>query len=173
MEIMEGSYGGRFGIDGIDAVDTLYANTRNNPIEDIESHIPIRVDRYELREDAIAPGQWRGGIGAIREFTFLDNAAFSLEGDGHAFEPWGFDGGHDGHVATLTLVKKDLTEHPLPSKVPYFKVRAGDKLISSGPCGGGYGNPELRDHTSISNDIADDLIGEDKAHRDYGWCAAP
>jgi N-methylhydantoinase B len=24
MEIMEGSYGGRFGIDGMDAVDTLY-----------------------------------------------------------------------------------------------------------------------------------------------------
>ena len=53
MEIMEGSYGGRFGIDGMDAVDTLYANTRNNPIEDIESHIPIRVvqslNQKELR----------------------------------------------------------------------------------------------------------------------------
>jgi N-methylhydantoinase B len=43
MEIMEGSYGGCFGIDGMDAVDTLYANTRNNPVEDIESHIPLRV----------------------------------------------------------------------------------------------------------------------------------
>ena len=37
MEIFEGSYGGRHGMDGMDAVDTLYANTRNNPIEDIES----------------------------------------------------------------------------------------------------------------------------------------
>jgi N-methylhydantoinase B/oxoprolinase/acetone carboxylase alpha subunit len=53
MEIMEGSYGGRFGIDGMDAVDTLYANTRNNPVEDIESHIPLRVERYELREDVM------------------------------------------------------------------------------------------------------------------------
>jgi N-methylhydantoinase B len=43
MELMEGSYGGRFGMDGMDAVDTLYANTRNNPVEDIESHIPLRV----------------------------------------------------------------------------------------------------------------------------------
>ena len=34
MEIFEGSYGGRLGKDGMDAVDTLYANTRNNPIED-------------------------------------------------------------------------------------------------------------------------------------------
>jgi hypothetical protein len=53
MEIMEGSYGGCFGIDGMDAVDTLYANTRNNPVEDIESHIPLRVERYELREDVM------------------------------------------------------------------------------------------------------------------------
>ena len=45
MEILEGSYGGRKGLDGMDAVDTLYANTRNNPIEDIESHLPLRVNR--------------------------------------------------------------------------------------------------------------------------------
>jgi N-methylhydantoinase B len=98
MEIMEGSYGGRHGMDGMDAVDTLYANTRKNPVEDIESHIPLRIDGYALREDRMAPGQWRGGIGAVREFTFLDDAGFSLEGDGHACAPWGFDGGADGLI---------------------------------------------------------------------------
>lgn len=163
MEIMEGSYGGRYGMDGMDAVDTLYANTRNNPVEDIESHIPIRVERYELREDVMAAGQWRGGIGTIREFTFLDDAGFSLEGDGHAFEPWGFDGGSDGHVAALTLVHPDGTEQELPSKVPYFKVKAGDKLVSYGPCGGGYGDASLRSADAISADIADGLITQAKA----------
>ena len=122
MEIMEGSYGGRF---GMDAVDTLYANTRNNPIEDIESHIPLRVVRYELREDAMAAGQWRGGIGAVREFMFLDDAGFSLEGDGHAFQPWGSDSGADGHVASLTLVRPDGTRQELPSKVPSSRSRLG------------------------------------------------
>ena len=43
MEIFEGSYGGRFGLDGMDTVDTLYANTRNNPIEDIESLSLIHI----------------------------------------------------------------------------------------------------------------------------------
>jgi N-methylhydantoinase B/oxoprolinase/acetone carboxylase alpha subunit len=56
MEIFEGSYGGRLGKDGMDAVDTLYANTRNNPIEDIETHLPLRVLRYELREDVAGAG---------------------------------------------------------------------------------------------------------------------
>ena len=61
MEILEGSYGGRHGLDGMDAVDTLYANTRNNPIEDMESHLPLRVNRYELRDNMVVPGEWRGG----------------------------------------------------------------------------------------------------------------
>tara|TARA_B100000768_G_C11274391_1_gene375109 strand:- start:1093 stop:2820 length:1728 start_codon:yes stop_codon:yes gene_type:complete len=165
MEIMEGSYGGRFGMDGMDAVDTLYANTRNNPVEDIESHIPLRIERYELRTDAMAAGQWRGGIGAIREFMFLDDAGFSLEGDGHAFKPWGFDGGSDGHVASLTLVRPDGTEQILPSKVPYFKVKAGDKLVSYGPCGGGYGDAQLRPHRAIDADIKDGLIAKELAEK--------
>ena len=55
------------GKDGLDAVDTLYANTRNNPIEDIESHYPLRVTRYELNVDPAGAGRWRGGIGTIRE----------------------------------------------------------------------------------------------------------
>jgi N-methylhydantoinase B len=54
MEILEGSYGGRYGLDGMDTVDTLYANTRNNPIEDIESHLPLRVNRHELRASGAA-----------------------------------------------------------------------------------------------------------------------
>lgn len=168
MEIMEGSYGGRRGLDGMDAVDTLYANTRNNPIEDIESHIPVRVDRYELREEAMAAGQWRGGVGAIREFTFLDEAGFSLEGEGHAFQPWGFEGGQDGFKATLELVHTDGSTTDLPSKVPYFKVKAGEKLVSTGPSGGGYGDPALRAPEAVARDVADGLISEKMARELFG-----
>ena len=70
--------------DGLDAVDTLYANTRNNPIEDIESHYPLRVRRYELATCGAARGRWRGGLGSIREIEFLADGGFSLEGDGNA-----------------------------------------------------------------------------------------
>ncbi|MBM3589051.1 MAG: hydantoinase B/oxoprolinase family protein, partial [Alphaproteobacteria bacterium] len=95
MEIFEGSYGGRLGADGMDAVDTLYANTRNNPIEDIESHLPLRVERYELREDTAGAGQWRGGLGSVREFRLLSDGGASVEGEGHNFKPWGLFGGRD------------------------------------------------------------------------------
>ena len=114
MDIHEGSYGGRAGKDGMDAVDTLYANTRNNPIEDIESHLPLRIRRYELRDDASAAGRWRGGIGSIRQVSFLADSSISVEGDGHAFRPWGFEGGAEGSAAALVYHRADGTDIPIP-----------------------------------------------------------
>ena len=168
MEIFEGSYGGRHGMDGMDAVDTLYANTRNNPIEDMESHLPLRINRYELRNDAMAAGLTRGGIGSVREFTFLEDGGFSVEGEGHRHAPWGFEGGADGHTAALTLVRRDGTATPLVSKVPYHKVRAGDRLVTLGPSGGGKGNPWQREPQAVLADVFEGYLSAEAAAADYG-----
>ena len=168
MDIMEGSYGGRYGKDGMDAVDTLYANTRNNPIEDIESHYPLRINRYELREDAYGAGKWRGGLGSIREVQFLSDGSFSLEGDGHKYAPWGFSGGSDGYVGGLTLKQATGTMEELPSKIPNRRAKKGDTLILTGPCGGGYGNPYERDPQKVLSDVLDNYISRETAERDYG-----
>ena len=167
MEIFEGSYGGRDGADGMDAVDTLYANTRNNPVEDIESHLPLRVRRYELREDAMGAGRWRGGQGAVREFELLSDAGVSIEGDGHKHRPWGFDGGAEGHPATLYLQSGNARVE-LPSKMPYRRVRRGDRFVCIGPCGGGYGAPGLRDPDAVRADVADGLLTRDAAAETFG-----
>jgi N-methylhydantoinase B len=168
MEIFEGSYGGRQGMDGMDAVDTLYANTRNNPIEDIESHLPLRVDRYELREEACAAGRWRGGMGAVREFTFLSDGGASVEGEGHRYRPWGFQHGSDGFAADLILRTADGEVRPLPSKVPYTRARAGDRFIVVGPSGGGYGDPRQRPAEQVLDDVLDGYITAETAARAYG-----
>lgn len=168
MDIMEGSYGGRYGKDGMDSVDTLYANTRNNPIEDIESHYPLRVTKYELRDHDCAPGKWRGGIGSVREITFLEDGGFSLEGDGHKYEPWGFRGGNDGKVGALSIRLPDGNEEILPSKKPNTSVLKGSSLKMTGPCGGGYGNPLERSPEAVLADYLDDYILLDQARRDYG-----
>ena len=91
------------------------------------------------------PGKWRGGIGTIREFTFLADGGFSVEGEGHKYRPWGFLGGAEGKTASLKLIGHNGGETDLVSKVPYHKVKAGDHLVSLGPCGGGYGDPFERD----------------------------
>ena len=168
MEIMEGAYGGRFGKDGMDAVDTLYANTRNNPVEDIESHLPLRVLNYELRENVAGPGTWRGGIGSIRSFQLLEDGAVSVEGDGQRFRPWGFLGGTDGSPAKVELSHKDGSMENLPSKIPYRQLKKGDRITAFGPCGGGYGDPMLRTPQAVLEDVLDGLIDADMAKASYG-----
>ena len=168
MEIFEGSYGGRYGMDGMDAVDTLYANTRNNPIEDIESHLPLRVRRYELRDDACGAGRWRGGLGSIREFEYLSDGGGSVEGEGHAYRPWGFRGGGDGQPSSLELVRSNGASTSLPSKVPHTVVKAGDRFVCEGPAGGGYGDPLERDSAQVLDDVLDGFISAETAERDYG-----
>lgn len=168
MEIMEGAYGGRYGKDGMDAVDTLYANTRNNPVEDIESHLPLRVLNYELRENLAGAGQWRGGIGSIRSFELLEDGAVSVEGDGQGFRPWGFAGGRDGSPANVDLVHAGGQSEALPSKIPYRPLAKGDRLVAYGPCGGGYGDPFERAPEDVLDDVLDGLLRVDTAREDYG-----
>jgi N-methylhydantoinase B len=173
LEIFEGSYGGRHGHDGMDTVDTLYANTRNNPIEDVESHVPLRVERYELREDACAPGQWRGGMGSIKELHYLSDGGTSVEADGFVYGAWGYGGGGSGIPGTLSLKTLEGEKVALPSKVPYRSVKAGERLITVGATGGGYGDPLLRDPHQVLEDVLDEYYAAATAQRDYGVIITP
>jgi len=168
VELFSGSYGGRHGSDGMDSVDVLYANTRNNPIEDIESHVPLRIDRYELRENAAAPGRWRGGVGSIREVTFLADGAISVESEGHKYPPKGLFGGSDGTPSQLVWTKADGEVVQLPSKLPYHHFAMGDRITAIRACGGAYGNPLERDPADVLDDVIDEYITRDKALADYG-----
>jgi N-methylhydantoinase B len=168
MDIAEGSYGGRPGRDGMDAVDTLYANTRNNPIEDIESHLPLRVRRYELREDAGGAGKWRGGLGSIRDVAFTAPGGMSLEGDGNCFAPWGLHGGEEGTVGTVILNPSQPGELALPSKFPYRPARPGDTIRTVSPGGGGYGDPLERDPRRVLDDVLDGYVSLTSARERYG-----
>ena len=168
VELFSGSYGGRYGSDGMDSVDVLYANTRNNPIEDIESHVPLRIDRYELRENAAAPGRWRGGVGSIRQVTFLADGAISVESEGHKYPPKGLFGGSDGTPSQLVWTKADGEVVQLPSKLPYHPFAKGDRITAIRACGGAYGNPLERDPADVLDDVLDEYITRDKALADYG-----
>lgn len=168
IEIFEGSYGGRYGKDGMDSVDTLYANTRNNPVEDIETHVPLRVNRYELREDACPAGRWRGGIGSIKEIEFLSPGTAGSEGDGHAHPAWGIDGGHRGVASRTVLRHADGREEDLPSMMSAHPAAAGDAFICIGGSGGGYGDPLARPAAQVLEDVLDGYIDRAAAERDYG-----
>jgi N-methylhydantoinase B len=168
IEIFEGSYGGRHGKDGMDSVDTLYANTRNNPIEDIESHVPLRVTRYELREHACGAGKWRGGWNSVKEMEFLTPGSLSVEGDGHSHAPWGFAGGAAGYVSSLELIDGERSISALPSMLPTVSIEKGRKVRAVGGIGGGYGNPLERAEAQVLDDVLDGYLTRDEALRTFG-----
>ena len=173
MDITEGAYGGRPGRDGIDAVDVLYANTRNNPIEDIEAHYPLRVTRYELRTDLGGAGRWRGGVGSIRETQLRSEARVSLEGDGHRHPPRGAFGGRDGTPGEAVLVTAAGEEVRLPSKLQSLLCRPGDTIRTVSPCGGGYGHPLDRDPGLLREDVLDGIVSVESARTLYGVAVEP
>ncbi|MBP1736414.1 MAG: hydantoinase B/oxoprolinase family protein [Oscillospiraceae bacterium] len=168
-EVNEGCYGGRPGKDGMDTVDCLIANTRNMPVEESEWHYPIRVERYEMRDDVpAAPGQWRGGKGIIRNTSFLSDGYIGCEGDGHYHIPKGLFGGMDGAPARFTKNSGKHDEKAMISKPSSEFMKAGDSIQVETPCGGGYGDPLEREPELVLEDILDGFAWFEQAERDYG-----
>jgi N-methylhydantoinase B len=168
LEVDEGSYGGRKGRDGMDSVDCLMANTRNNPIEELDMRFPMRCDRYELRDDPAAPGQWRGGIGIVRMNRFLEPGVYSCEGDRHTDPPRGIFGGYDGLPGKTSFIDKDGAVRDIPAKVTGFLCGAGEVIMLTEPNSGGYGNPLDRVPQMVLEDVLDDFTTIELAREAYG-----
>ena len=172
MDIQEGSYGGRLGKDGLDAVDTLYANTRNNPIEDIESHYPLRVTplRAERRARGGA-GRWRGGLGTIREIEFLDRRrAARSRATARVHPPPGLFGGERRNARRGRDQPAASRRLELPSKFPYRKAPGRrPALPDRARRAAATALPAERDPDAIREDIADGVLSRERARELYGF----
>jgi N-methylhydantoinase B/oxoprolinase/acetone carboxylase alpha subunit len=168
LEVNEGCYGGRHGKDAMDSVDNLMANTRNNPIEELDMRFPMRCDQYELRPEPAAPGRWRGGIGIIRRNRFLVDGIYSCEGDRQTDPPRGVFGGWDGLVASCRKNPDTGQEEMLPAKVTGIPFAAGEFIEFREPNAAGYGDPLERDPALVREDILDDFTTIELAADAYG-----
>ena len=168
LEIGEGAYGGRFGKDGIDAVDNLMANTRNAPIEEIELRAPMRCERYDLRDHEPAPGRWRGGLGSIRRWRFLVPTTIGANGDTRSDVPLGIFGGHDGVPGCLVRNRGRADEELLTGRFSAHRFAAGDTLDVEVPSAAGYGDPMQREPMQVLADVLDGLVSLATAQDVYG-----
>jgi 5-oxoprolinase (ATP-hydrolysing) len=168
LEVNEGSHGGKTGSDGWDAVDSLIANTRNNPIEELEWRYPMRTERYELNDVPAAPGRWRGGIGTIRVNRFLVDTIVACEGDRFFGDPpWGIFGGHPGRTAGLRKNPGQPDEEQWPSKFTNQRLRAGDAIEITVPSSGGFGDPVEREPAQVLDDVLDGFTTLEQAREIY------
>ncbi|UGS37336.1 hydantoinase B/oxoprolinase family protein [Capillimicrobium parvum] len=173
VQVNESSWGGRFGKDGMDSIGCLMENIRNNPIEEEEMSFPVRVERYELRDEGPAPGRWRGGLGVVRATRFLGEGWVTSEAERQLDRPKGIFGGHDGRTASTTVTRADGSEVSLPSKFTTFKLEPGDRIEFRTACGGGYGPALERDPQLVARDVRDELLTAADARRDYGVVLDP
>lgn len=137
-ETIAGGEGGGPRRPGQSGIHTGMTNTKNTPIESLETHYPFRVVRFGLRRGSGGAGRFPGGDGVEREIEFLAPATLSLMGERRRLQPWGLQGGRPGAAGEDWLLTGDGRRERLPGKVT-FAVAAGDRLLVLTPGGGGWG----------------------------------
>ncbi|MEX1209008.1 MAG: hydantoinase B/oxoprolinase family protein [Acidimicrobiia bacterium] len=125
---------------GQSGIHTGMTNTKNTPIEALETHYPFRVTATGLRCGSGGDGRHRGGEGIVREIEFREPATLSLIGERRRNRPWGLAGGEPGASGEDWLLPRGGGMDRLPGKVT-LDVESGDRVRVLTPGGGGWGTP--------------------------------
>ncbi len=163
----DGPRGGGPWMDGADGSAAPITNMANTPIESIESDQPLLITKYGYMPDTAGAGEFRGGLGMIREYQVLaDEAMVQIRSDRTKFLPWGNRGGKPGS-RTYSILNPDTDHKVLPSKFLTW-LKKGDvyRLIQAG--GGGYGDPLERDPDAVLEDYRQGKVTADHAAKEYG-----
>jgi N-methylhydantoinase B len=168
-EIFSGGTGARAGKDGVSATAFHLSNCKTAPIEIIESEFPTRVERFEMLADSGGAGEWRGGLGFVREYRILaDDVRFSMRTDKHAIAPFGSSAGLPGGKGACRVNPETKNEKSLPSRFGDHRLERNDTIRVERPGGGGLGNPFKRPVEKVLEDLRQGYISAARARSDYG-----
>lgn len=137
-ETIGGGSGARPNSDGVSGIQVNMTNTLNTPIEVIERYFPLKVKKYQLREDSGGAGRFRGGMGIIREIELLEDSQVTLVGERKRHGPWGLNGGEDGKTSEYS-VSIDGNEKEIWCKTS-LSLPTGALIRICTPGGGGFGH---------------------------------
>lgn len=169
-ESLGGGFGARWNKDGLDGVHVHITNTSNLPVECLEQEYPLRIERYEIREDSGGAGKYRGGLGYIKDYrTLVDDSSFGSHGDRQKVAPWGIEGGLEGEPGCFILNPYGDAPYIFRSgKNSGVELHAGDIISVHTPGSGGYGNPFERDPEKVLYDVKNHKVSLGKARELYG-----
>ena len=167
LEILYGGIPARPGGDGLDG-HSWWPLFRTVPAEYQEAYYPLTIEEYSTRADTGGAGEFRGGHGITKVYTFEEDGAITFQDDRAHTYPWGVDSGKHAQTSEKKLVRTDGTEEDLPSKVENVAVQAGDKLVFSTAGGGGLGDPLERDADVVATEVDRGLLSADAAREEYG-----
>ena len=126
---------------GLSAVHSHMTNTRNTPVESLESHYPLRVLEYAIARGTGGAGEHRGGDGLVRRVELLTECRVSLLTERRLHPPFGVNGGGDGAPGLNSLTDPAGAAVTLPGKWS-GSCPAGTVITLRTPGGGGWGRPK-------------------------------
>ena len=154
-ELIASGSGASEGMDGVDVIETDGTNCMNLPVEALEMDVPIRVHKTELNTGSGGSGEFRGGLGLVREYEILHGTViFTHRGERHSHPARGLMGGGPGGKAYSKIKRYDGKEIIIKSKT-VETLKIGDRISVQTAGGGGYGRPADRPDYLKKNDVAD------------------
>ncbi|HWE82719.1 MAG TPA: hydantoinase B/oxoprolinase family protein [Gaiellaceae bacterium] len=169
LEPFNGGGGATSRADGVAAMDSANGSLKNTPVESIEMHIPVLVERYELLPDSAGAGRNRGGWGLRFDFRVLaPNSVLTARGmERVRFEPWGVAGG-TAAGRTVAILNPGTAEERNLGKIDVLHLSPGDVVSMRATGGGGYGDPLERDPVRVAVDVEEGLLSPSNAADLYG-----
>lgn len=187
-------WGARHDSDGINTTQHISMCTvKNIPVEVIESRLPLLVERAYLRRDSGGPGRYRGGVGSVRDYRFLDGFGALTIVKKTRTEGWGLEGGKSGPRNVSVLLPNtespDWEERWNRDVIVYAdnghlyqdagaervycgmfrgEFHRGDVISYLAAGGGGYGHPFERPAEAVRDDVIDGYVSREAAESEYG-----
>lgn len=169
IETYAGGQGAMHCQDGMDAVQCHMTNTRNAPVEVIESAYPLFLHSYGLVVDSDGPGRFRGGLGMRREIEVLsERTTLTVSTDRSRLGPWGVEGGGEGGRSSCRIVHASGESEVLACSKMTRPLERGDTVTITTPGAGGWGNPFERDPERVLFDAREEFISIARAAQCYG-----
>jgi N-methylhydantoinase B len=169
VETYAGGQGAMHNQDGMDAVQCHMTNTRNAPVEVIETTYPLLIKSYGLVPDSDGPGEFRGGLGMRREIQIgSQGTTLTIATDRSKLRPWGVFGGRGGGNSSCTIVHSSGESKRLEYSKMTLPVNEGETVILCTPGAGGWGEPGARDPERVLWDVVEGLISAERAASEYG-----
>jgi N-methylhydantoinase B len=169
LEPLNGGGGATLQTDGAGGMGTANGSLRNTPIESIEAHIPVVIQRYELLPDSGGAGRTRGGWGLQLDFRVLvpNSIVTARNMERCRFEPWGLAGGRASQTTRVWVSRSGRPAEEI-GKFDVLTLNPGDVVSLRATGGGGYGSPTERDPALVAADVRSGLLSRECALSDYG-----
>lgn len=130
-ETLAGGMGASSVSDGLDTVQCHMTNTLNTPVESLELHYPLRIERYAIRKGSSGSGLHVGGDGLVRTYCFLEAANVTLLTERRIHAPWGVN-------ASAGMPGLNLYNGKVVADKITIDVTIDDKITIQTPGGGGW-----------------------------------